>query len=297
MTDQKLQIGGLMAYWKLSPKTSLAQLADGLERLGYKDLIPEVPSVLSRLRRALAELFVPPDKDHRYVVRPIKNEHPGFAVVSEAPKEHAHAGDDWGKVVATATLLNEDTGEFDLDPLDYEKRRGIQEYMDDAAHYLSNDSVVSILTTIIEKLEGTTMRDGGGLYWLFDSEYDEWKRVGNLVEAASAEPGKNRVYAPRLVADEEMVKAVGDSLTLEVEQAVAKIEAEVQGGDLKEQACLRRMVQAGNLGEKVKRYEAAFGEPLERLREACQRAVAAAAMATLQVSAAQSGPVLTGAGA
>jgi hypothetical protein len=89
------------------------------------------------------------------------------------------------------------------------------------------------------------------------------------------------------VADEEMVRAVGDSLTAEVEAAIAQMEAELALGNLQERACLTRLKQAGRLNEKVQRYEQAFDSPLTKLREACQRAASAAAMAALQASAAQ----------
>jgi hypothetical protein len=128
----------------------------------------------------------------------------------------------------------------------------------------------------------------GGVYWLNDSELADWTRIAGVFETASR-PGQTSttVYSLRVVADEEMVRAVGDSLTAEVEAAIAQMEAELALGNLQERACLTRLKQAGRLNEKVQRYEQAFDSPLTKLREACQRAASAAAMAALQASAAQ----------
>ena len=268
MTHSKLRIGGAVVYWRLSPQTSLPMLADGLTALGLEQSIPEPRTPLSCLRAALADIYTPADKDIRLVVRPIRNEFRGFVVVAERPKAHAHGGDDWGRVEVVAKL-NEESGELLLDPYDDCKLREVKEHMEEAAKWLPAAAVSNCLTSIVDHLQGVTLRDAGGVYWLNDAMLDLWARVGDAVEAASAATGKpSRVYSLRVVADEQMVRAVGDSLTDEVEHTLQRIETELQSEELKEAACCNRLQKVSDLERKVQCYEQAFSEPLTRLHEA-----------------------------
>lgn len=118
-------------------------------------------------------------------------------------------------------------------------------------------------------------------------------RLAQVFEQASAqkdaegnEQPPNAVYVMRVVADEAMVRAVGDALTAEIETELAVIEQDIASGELKEQACINRLKRAVRLEQRVKRYETAFDAPLSRLREACKQARIATAQATLQDTAA-----------
>jgi hypothetical protein len=91
----------------------------------------------------------------------------------------------------------------------------------------------------------------------------------------------------RVVADEQMVRAVGDALTAEVEAACQRIEEDIADPDMKPHVCVRRMEKAGEVEAKVRRYERAFGEPMERLTALTKKAAANAAVACLKASAAQ----------
>lgn len=292
MTETETRIGGAVIYWRLAAETSFPKLARGLRELGLDDFIPQPRTPLSCLRAVLSEMYKPTDKELKYVVRPVKNDHAGFAVVAERPKEHAAAGDNWGKVVVAASL-SEETGEVNLDPFDWDQRAEILSRMENAAEWLPVATVGKTLIGLVEKMGGVTLRENGGIYWLDKSELTAWARIGDVVEAASSGEGKpSHVYTMKVVADEQMVRAVGDALASEVESAVAMLESELEAGDLQEQACLNRIKRIAALSEKVGRYEAAFREPLPKLQEACQRAVSAAAMAALQNSASTEGAVL-----
>lgn len=117
--------------------------------------------------------------------------------------------------------------------------------------------------------------------------------VAEVFERASAEADKdgnpaspNAVYVLKVLADEQMVRAVGDALTAEVEAELVAVESDVANGDLKEQACVSRLKRVGALESKVKRYEQAFQHPLAVLRETVRRSAVVVGQAALEASAA-----------
>ena len=287
MTNDRLSIGGAVVFWRLAKSTNLAQVQNGLNSLYLDEFTPEPRSPLACLRAALPDVF-PAEKGHKQTTRPIKNGvGKGFAVVEENP-EDTHAGDSWGTVRATA-LLDKESGRIVLDPYDYEKRDAIKAGMAGAAEWLTAASVGTALVKLVEWVDGVALRPSGGVYWVRESRLPEWEQIAKVFEQASAEKDKegndqspNAVYVMRVVADEAMVRAVGDALTAEVEGELAAIEREIADGELKEQACVRRLRKILALKGKVGRYEAAFDAPLARLQEACQRALTATDQATVQ---------------
>ena len=290
MTDDRLSIGGAVVFWRLAKSTNRAQVDEGLGRLCLEQFTPEARSPLACLRAVLPDVY-PAEKGHKQAVRPIKNGvGKGFAVVEEDP-ENAHAGDAWGTVRATA-ILQED-GAVRLDPPSWEHEEALKAGMAGAAEWLTAASVGSALVKLVEWCDGVNLRPSGGVYWVRDDRLPEWERISEVFERASAQKDAkgtdqppNAVYVMRVVADAQMVRAVGDALTAEVEQELAAIEADIADCELKESACLTRLRKTGLLEAKVKRYETAFDAPLTRLREAVSRTSVAVAQATLQASAA-----------
>ena len=214
MTDDRLSIGGAVVFWRLAKSTNRAQVDEGLGRLCLEQFTPEQRSPLACLRAALPDVY-PAEKGHKQAVRPIKNGvGKGFAVVEENP-EDAHAGDAWGTVRTTA-YLDKETGEVKLDPYDYEKLIAVRHGMAGAAEWLTAASVGSALVKLVEWCDGVALRPSGGVYWVRDDRLPEWEEIANVFERASAQKdaeGKdqppNAVYVMRVVADEQMVRAVG----------------------------------------------------------------------------------------
>lgn len=294
MVSDRIPIGGSMILWTIAPQSSLEVLANGLRALGKEQFTPEPRTPLACLKSALGEVYKPVEKGEKYTVDRANNGQPGFVVAVSRPKDEIHPEDTWSRVVVVAKL-NEETGEVTLDPPDYDKRREVRERMAEAAKWVTAAAVAKVLTDVIESLHGVAIRPTGGVYWLNESEMEEFGEVARLVESVAGGDKETKVFTPHVVADDEMVRMVGVYLTEEVEAAVAKLERELAAGDLKEQGCLSRLREAGKLSEKVQRYEVSFNEPLVKLQEACQRAASAAAMAALQASAAQNPqPLLSG---
>lgn len=283
MTDDRLQVGGAVVFWRMARQTHRQEIRDGLDSLGLADHAPDQRSPLACLKDALGEVYE--EKGTRQVVRPIKNgKTKGFAVVVEKPDEVARAGDAWGEVKATA-ILDEEDGRLSLDPADYDKRVAIQEGMARAAEWVGASACGAALVKLVEDYcDGVSLKPNGGVYWVREDRLDEWACIAEVFEKARTdnEDKPNAVYVMRVVADEQMARAVGDALTAEIEAELASIEADIADGNLQEQACINRLRKTGSLEAKVKRYEAAFALPLTALREAIDRAAVAAAQAAVQ---------------
>ena len=291
MVEDRVQIGGAVVFWRLAKSTNREEVMAGLRGLGLEHYTPEPRSPLACLRAVLPDVF-PPGKGEKHNVRPVKNgKTKGFAVVKEKP-EDARPGDAWGEVVATAKLY-EETGALGLAPHDDANYVAIVEGMESAAKWLTSASGASALVKLVEEhCDGVALRPSGGVYWVREDRLEEWTRIADVFERASAQSDKdgnpaspNAIYVLKVLADEQMVRAVGDALTAEVAAELAQIEQDVANGDLKEQACVSRLKRVGALESKVKRYEAAFASPLTMLHEAVERASVAVAQATLQTSA------------
>ena len=284
MSSDRIPVGGSVIWWRLAKSTSLEALSDGFRRLGLEDYIPEPRTAMSCLRAALSDRYEVEDKKtERLVVRSVPK---GFVVVKERPKEDKSAGDDWGEVVARV-VLSEDEKDVLLDPFDYDIRQQIIAAMTEAKKWLSSGAVGGALVKIIE-VWGLSLRPNGGVYWLPKDMVSCWDAVSGVVVNASARKDKegedvepNRVFKLNVEADTDMVEAIGDILTNEVEAELSRMERELSVGDLGTRAIETREARSQHLLDKVYKYEQAFQKKLEGLQERFVRAEQAAAMAKL----------------
>ena len=285
MSESRMRMGGAVCFWRIVRQVLRERLAEELERLGFGKYVPEPRKPSACLKEALAEVF-PTPKGQKQVIRPLKNgDGKGFAVVRENPDGEARVGSAWGEVVATA-LIDEENGTVSLEPYDSEKATQLREAMAEAQRWLTTASVGGMLVNLVDRCDGLCLRDGGGMYWVREDWLETWRNVRAAVESAPVRgEGNNSVYALTVLPDEEMIRAVGDALTAEVDAQIAAIEAEIAEGNLGEAACDARVKRAGALDRKVKRYEAAFDKPLEALHAALKRTSIAALQAACQQGA------------
>lgn len=290
MTEDKLMPGGAVCYWRLPLRTHRQQLKDNLTAVLLGSFVPSPPTPLACLRATLAEVYPSRQKLVKHIIRPLDNGRKGFAVVADDRRIEHHVGDDWGRVLVTAEFEGKDTGRVALEPYDHDAVQRIEEETRNRLEWVSGGAVASTLRKIAEEMcDGVSLRPSGGIYWIRDEHLKTWQYAGVAVQRAG-EKGEsdklaNAVYALRVPADDEMVRAVGDALASEVFSELTLIEHDIKDGDLREGACLTRLKRTGQLEAKVKRYEAAFSSSLESLRKAIQRTSVAAAQATIQASA------------
>jgi hypothetical protein len=210
----------------------------------------------------------------------------GFVVVKETPKDAKRAGDDWGEVVATIKL-SEDEKDVLMDPWDRDIHEQIVAAMTEAKKWLSSGAVGGALVKIIE-VWGLSLRPNGGVYWLPKDMVSCWDSVSSVIVQASARKDKdgkdvdpNRVFKLNVEADTDMVEAIGDILTNEVECELSSIEYDLTRGNLGTRAIETREARAQHLLNKVAKYEQSFATKLQGLQERFVRAEQSAAMAKL----------------
>ena len=138
--------------------------------------------------------------------------------------------------------------------------------------------------TILESMDCLTLTANGGCYWLLEDRLMEFERVADVFEMASNDETAIDILTVTL--NERTLRAVGRKLTEEVTQEVEEIEGELATGELKERACEARLHRTYDLLCKVQRYENVCGIQMQALHDALERAATAAALATLQASAA-----------
>jgi hypothetical protein len=139
MEISRTQIGGAVVFWRLAKNSHRATLEQGLKDLNLEDFIPEPRTPMSCLRAALADVFLPANKEERVVIRPHKNDITGFAVAVEHPKKHVDEGDAYS-VVRAICGLNE-AGDVLLTPYNGEQHSLIHDSMRGAAGWIPAASV------------------------------------------------------------------------------------------------------------------------------------------------------------
>jgi hypothetical protein len=284
MSGDRMPVGGSVIWWRLAKSTALDTLSSGFKGLGLENYIPEPRTAMSCLRAALSDRYEVEDKKtERLVVRSVPK---GFVVVKETPKDAKRAGDDWGEVVATVAL-SDDEKDVVMDPWDRTIHDEIVMAMTEAKKWLSSGAVGGALVKIIE-VWGLSLRPNGGVYWLPKDMVSCWDSVTSVIVTASASKDKdskdvdpNRVFKLNVEADTDMVEAIGDILTNEVECELDRMERELASGDLGTRAIETREARAQHLLNKVSKYEQSFQKKLTGLQEQFARSESAAAMAKL----------------
>jgi len=297
---QQLMPGGSINLRRVCKSTSLAKVKAGLEALGLEQFTPEPRTPLSCLRAVIDDVYKPDDKAQKYKFEPYKNGVNGYKIVTVKPKDTVRPGDKYGEIVAVAGLKED--GELKLDPRDQAKADEIRAGMSSAAQWLSKASVSNALSRIaVEHFNALSPGEVGGVYWINQCHHDRWQQVARVFEEASAEKdeeGKTqpptRVYILEVVANEQMLRAVTDALTEEVEFALRVIEHQINDLDPTDSATINRAARlirdAGKVEAKVKNYEQTFGVSHAKLLDQVSRVGQAAAEASLNAVAAQQAP-------
>lgn len=131
---------------------------------------------------------------------------------------------------------------------------------------LETTDVSAWLTESVLRCGASSLRDGGGIYYLPPAALPQW---GLVVEALAEASEAHTVYSMATVADDAgMRRAVLDALTAEVRESVAKIRTEVIGGDLGLRALENRRAQSRLLRGKLGQYEGVLGDGLAALQSA-----------------------------
>lgn len=284
MVRQELSVGGAVVFWQLAT-ANREHIAAALAARGHKDIMPEPPTVLACLKSSLGEEF-PTKTKERIAIRPVEK---GYAVVEEPPKKNERTvGDNWGKVKATATLaVPDDEYSLRLEPEDSALRQRLIDRMQAKRCWISATGVGGILVSLVAKLDGTSYRDNGVVYWMPIRRLDEWEQIADVIEQAPRPAGSKEVpmiHTLSVCANQKLLRAVCAGLHEEVTGELSSIASDIMDGDLGEEACLNRLAKADRLLEKVKRYETDMDTHLTELNESINKTQQALAWSTLQMT-------------
>jgi len=143
----------------------------------------------------------------------------------------------------------------------------------------------------LEHLGATSLRDGGGFYWLHDERLEEWRQVAEAVEAATdthAEEGKQKtesaIYLIRTQIDNLSARALKDAIVAEVKKRAVEIAEQASKAGTKQAAYTARQREAQALHDRVKYFENLLGEGLKELHEVadeCENTVVESALAKI----------------
>jgi hypothetical protein len=259
-----LRVDGSVTFWSLSESTSLGVLKAKLAAIphparadGWACYAPTPRTPQACLRDALASVY------RSMLIRPLAKRD-GFALIKET-KLH----DDVVMANAASVAVTKD-GVVDVLKgwVDVVMVKGA---LDVQAGVVKPSGVTAALVAMLQtELGAVSLRPSGGVYWLPDASLPAWRQVGEAVEAAAAS-GRSTVYCINHQFDGASIRAVRDALLNDVAREAARIEAEVDGGLLGENALRARARQAQVLQAKVAEYERVLGERLPDAAELARK--------------------------
>lgn len=261
MNMQSIEISGCVTYWSASA-TDRERLNNELTRIGMESFHAEERTDASALRLALADYCEAnyPRKEGWHIE---SNERPsvnGFSVLKiEKDGDRVSAVHDFTAKVEDSRVEA---------CHGYAKEYELQQHFDKAKQNLTGAAVGKVLTAICKAMEGRTLRDSGGVYWIPETCFDNWDKVCNVVETCSIEAGKTKVYKIRTAMDENTLRAVKDALTSEVMAEARTLSDELMdGADHRDSFYKRRMEQLSRLHDRVKFFEGELSTSLNTLHD------------------------------
>ena len=301
--NDQLRIGGSLVLSKIGP-TDRAKLEAGFKSIGYERYVPEPRTPASALTGALQEVFKKGKESSRILVRPLEDAD-GFAVVKEERGDTARGNRYAG--ICTATVTKSES--LDRMVINIYGDYTVEQYEEVVAAYsklenvLGASAVGACIDRILKALDGVDMTAGmkddqeskGGsrsVWWLGKDRTAEFRTAAKIIEDCGLkqrEDGRgscNRVNLITCIADEAMVRAVGDGLCTEVTNEVGRIEHEIRTGELTARQMANRREKGVELRKKLERYERSFDVYLTKLHEELDRVDTATVMAALLESGA-----------
>jgi len=276
MNLQTRSTNGSVVFYNLDCDTDLSKVRDGLKPYGFEKFLPERREGIHVLREALQSLFSAKD----YLVRGVKvhaEKGHGLAVVREAKGDHANEYE----TVLVARLSGD--GIVSTDP---ETPEVFVKYLERSAYYPA-ENMSQGLVKIIEALNGTTLRDRGGVYWMLTDFMETFRAVAKVVEGAAVH-SRTRIDELVCEADPITIRSVKINFTDNARSEAEKMIAELCETDpdkvLGERGIEFRRKASAALLEKTRLYEQALGEVLTDVREAIEGIEAAASAAALSAS-------------
>ena len=280
MQNTTVSTGGAFCFWTCATWSDQKKLQTLFSSLGLGAYAPKPMAVNVVLREALEKVLgrktenAWTDKD--VLIRPMANAN-SFCVMEE------HKGKTENEYKQTLMCkIDTNTLKISFAPLDDRAAAVVSEFNEHRG-YVSGSLVGSSLVALVKKMNGTTIRQTGGLYWLPSTHAAEWKSIGDAVEACSVY-GTSRVYLASMEVNAESIRVVRDAIKAEILRESERLLDEIATGELGDKAIASRKEYLEQLEAKVKEYEGIVGESLVDLRDALSKCATAIGMAAFQAA-------------
>jgi hypothetical protein len=267
-------LGGATVFWTLDEWSSLDKIKNGLLDLGLAKYVPEPRTPPAALKDALGEVY----KLSTQLIRPLSAKD-GFTVVEEG------RGSDTNSYTTLLTAKIDKELRITIEPYDSYVAGDLASRFNKHRGLLCAANVATSLVCLLDSLGATRLRPKGSIYWLPDHKLGEWQTIVDVFETAGTGRG-NKVYLLRNPMDADAIRAVRDAIVAEVSAEAARIERDVQSGELGERALENRKDEAEALRRKIGVYEDILGFGLTSLTEIVDKADGAACVAALTLSVA-----------
>lgn len=276
---------GIVCFWDAKP-TNHAFLKGAMDAVGVGDYCPPPYSVGESLKRAMADY----GRSHRKslldgfenrtnttleVKRHENANEDGYEMVAV---EHGKDRNIYSPVFAAKVEINgTETVDITSGWSTVTDRYEMQASYEANRRTCSASSVGQMLVKMVSLLNGTCVREIGGVYYLPNGAAEAWQELCNAVES----PNGTQITWHEIRLNESSMRSIASAITKEIMADAAKLMDEVQSGELGKRAIENRQGLLGKLRRKAKEYEGILDSPLQDVRKALQEAETAAAMANM----------------
>ena len=273
-TAGDISTAGLIIWWTLRGHTDREEMQESIGAEGLTQFTaPPGPRPDTACIRALNEQRSGTRAKRRRLHRPLEG-HAGRALVDET------ADDDALDYVVKATAKIGLAGRLVVECDDAELRTLIEDsYYEHLAGKLSTQDVSSWLSNhVVPQLDGLTLRDGGGFYFIPHIHVATWERVVAALKGCS-----NHTFASMsaLHAD-NAVEAILGSMREEAAVLAQRSWDKIAKGEVGGRALESAAADAAAMREKVERYEVLLNVSATDMHESLTTLRAALAAAALK---------------
>ncbi len=285
---------GTITYWHLAGELNQTALAAAWLEAGLDAAwLPEPPSQRVALTRALATM-----RTRGRVIAKLKNGASAVAVLKEnETAEEIESRIDARMILAVRIeepmIRSADDPKFvlrfdmrDDDGEAHAEADTVRELWVANASSIAANDVSQWLAALMVRLDGVSLRESGGVYFVPAVHADMWRKIVRLVGGA----GKHTIHNIPAMKSDETVEAVLAAVEQEAAAHVARMQELLQADDLGERFLRSRLRETDEVAAKVSRYDDLLGRKLEALRDRLIETQASLMLAeTVVISASERG--------
>jgi hypothetical protein len=273
--EKEIKLNGAVIYWSLAEDTSAVALDAGLRGLGLDTFTAEKNTPKGAVKIAVRKTYggkstqiteVNGKYSVSYPVAVKTNGVDDIDYVKAFTVEHSTDG--------ASLIFRSPTTGMVVQPNGYHNAQSVFNH---EMGLCASHKVLRCLTRVLDHLNGVTLRDRGGLYWLPQDKMATFNSVAQVIQNA----GSNTVYTLTTAHDTESVRAICDALTNEVNSELDTINKNIMDPEKKKRAKKTNQTRAVNLRAQVAEYESILGTALDSLKDRCDEADTAAAVTIL----------------